>query len=85
MPLYDYKIAKTVLSDKDKERFLCLFLSTRSDGTVSLPKSPIKSETDKLGQLGQSHCRLQLRISRQHEDHVLQHSQEGREGRREAR
>lgn len=31
---YDYQIAKTVLSDKDRDRLLCLFLNRRPDGNV---------------------------------------------------
>lgn len=35
MAPYDYKIAKTVLTDKDKDRLVCLYLNRRQDGTVS--------------------------------------------------
>ena len=31
---YDYQIAKTVLSDKDKDRLLCIYLNRRADGNV---------------------------------------------------
>jgi hypothetical protein len=39
MPSYDFKIAKTVLSDKDKDRLACLYLSLRPDGSASLTRS----------------------------------------------
>jgi len=34
MATYDYQIAKTVLSDKDKDRLVCLYLNRRPDGNV---------------------------------------------------
>ncbi|GAB7323087.1 hypothetical protein MBLNU13_g05598t1 [Cladosporium sp. NU13] len=36
---YDYNIAKTVLSDRDKDRLVCLFLNRRSDGNVDWDKA----------------------------------------------
>lgn len=35
MATYDYQIAKTVLTDVEKDRILCIYLNHRPDGTVS--------------------------------------------------
>lgn len=32
--MYDYQVAKTVLTDKDKDRLVCLYLNRRADGNV---------------------------------------------------
>ena len=36
---YDYHIAKNVLTDKDKDRLVCLFLNRRPDGNVRINPS----------------------------------------------
>jgi hypothetical protein len=36
---YDYHIAKNVLTDKDKDRLVCLFLNRRPDGNVRINSS----------------------------------------------
>ena len=36
---YDYQIAKTVLTDRDKDRLVCLFLNRRPDGNVRINPS----------------------------------------------
>jgi hypothetical protein len=35
MATYDYQIAKTVVTDVEKDRILCIYLNRRPDGTVS--------------------------------------------------
>jgi hypothetical protein len=35
MATYDWQVAKTVLTDNDKDRIVCLYLNRRPDGTVS--------------------------------------------------
>jgi hypothetical protein len=35
MATYDYKIAKEVLTDVEKDRILCIYLNRRPDGNVS--------------------------------------------------
>lgn len=55
---YDYQIAKTVLTDRDKDRLVCLFLNRRPDGNVRIkPSSPYsKLITNHIvGRLGQGH------------------------------
>lgn len=42
---YNYKIAKSVLSDKDKERLVCIALNRRADNTVRSPPSHAPSPT----------------------------------------
>ena len=36
---YDYSIAKTVLTDKDKDRLVCICLNRRPDGNVRINPS----------------------------------------------
>jgi hypothetical protein len=54
---YDYQIAKTILTDKDKDRLVCLYLNRRPDGNVriisSLHFEPNANLT--VGRLGQGH------------------------------
>lgn len=55
---YDYQIAKTVLTDRDKDRLVCLFLNRRPDGNVRInPPSPhSKPITNRIVvRLGQGH------------------------------
>jgi hypothetical protein len=35
MATYDYQIAKSVLTENEKDRILCIYLNRRPDGTVS--------------------------------------------------
>jgi hypothetical protein len=35
MATYDYQVAKTVLTDVEKDRILCIYLNRRPDGSVS--------------------------------------------------
>jgi len=35
MATYNWQVAKTVLTDNDKDRLVCLYLNRRPDGSVS--------------------------------------------------
>jgi hypothetical protein len=35
MATYDYRVAKSVLTENDKDRALCVYLNRRPDGTVN--------------------------------------------------
>ena len=42
---YDYQIAKTVLTDRDKDRLVCLFLNRCPDGNVRINPSLTSLQT----------------------------------------
>ena len=81
MATYDYQIAKTVLTDVEKDRILCIYLNRRPDGSVSRRVSHYTLRLlTAIDRLGSSCRRFRKRLCSQLEGLAHQRLQEGREG-----